>query len=609
MKVLFLGQSYEFAKEVFEYGENFHKARKAAERMQGLFLQNIADQVDSKRSSLEAILDEAEKQYNIYCKEEIPKVLETALVQEAHVFVTELCKRGIYDYSENAILKGNKAYGFFSEITRQYREEMFRSLQGVQKTVADGQTRANASLDSVHGSGMSLISNSVLAHLAFAAIDSSMAQRQLEKAKKEYYERVAYSKNEASKELQKITVYYFWETYVPSMLKGIELFCGFLTEQYIDILAKAQLFRRDEIDRFDLEKCKAVLQNMKYSSEPKSPLLQAFSYAPYYTEVYLKALESGLLDNATWKTACAFGINEEIRQRVMQDFESAATQYNDDLDQCLKTLNEKYSALPDGLREYLQVDTVLQPVYRELKKRYEELQDIANDPSQLMPWIEEHFLPNEEVLKMPDVNVEEQAKHLVERLMPQAVYKELERIGANTPRNEWFNGKRAVDAADILLKKVTMEAPSQINRLQTLWREAIEAKTAYCSVLAPLEKQIKGKRKELETYKQEYASNYANIIKVEQDITSLTNEVNHCEEYEEMIKSVDKFNRVSRTKHINRVEVNDLIDPQMNGDNAYMGQVEDNGYNVENSRAEGSLNLLWIYVAAIALALWILFMG
>ena len=96
---------------------------------------------------------------------------------------------GIYDVTISELVENNSGYILFQNITEQsfeeYKNIFVESTEKYIRSLENTQAIANSK---VTGSGVTLYSNSLIAHLTFSALESNTIKKQMAEADKEYSE-------------------------------------------------------------------------------------------------------------------------------------------------------------------------------------------------------------------------------------------------------------------------------------------------------------------------------------------------------------------------------------------------------------------------------------
>lgn len=169
------------------------------------------------------------------------------------------------------------------------------AIRDYQEKLENAQTHAASQIT---GSGMALISNSVLAHMTFSALESNTIKRQMNKADDEFkrtMKAVEYQ-NTSTKERRENDLL-FKSTY-PKYADVVTLFVTELTEKFFGILEQHNVYQYSKVIPYNSQRSSELLDNIDLVDEAnkKKVLVQAFQSCPYNANVYYKAIELNFAD-------------------------------------------------------------------------------------------------------------------------------------------------------------------------------------------------------------------------------------------------------------------------------------------------------------------------
>ena len=240
-KVMFLGKEYTFPHELYEYILYCRKFQNDRERLLLLIMNRTQEKVYS------------------FPDTEIEKLLQDSC---RHT-IRFLGEAGVYNITEEDLLSSNSAFRKFKDLQDEAVQKMTEIGKLSEKEFKEGFEReAENAASQVTGSGYALISSSIIAHMAFAAMESSTIQSQEAKARRSLQASVAALQNQTNADKKQRE----W-AYV-------------CVEVYLD----------------DKEKV----------------LIEAFKSCPYNVEVYQKLVDMDLLDSETEKTLILYEQKEAL---------------------------------------------------------------------------------------------------------------------------------------------------------------------------------------------------------------------------------------------------------------------------------------------------------
>lgn len=199
-------------------------------------------------------------------------------------------------------------------------------MKGLSKNLADHiQNTMNAWDDAqqsaysqVTGTGISMYSNSIIAHMTLAAFETSTVKKQCEKADRDY-ERILDSlsaKNQSEFDRRNTEV--MMQTF-PRVAESFGKFVSELMEIYLNKLQENSIFDYSKVKPYDIKRSSELLNNLSMVEDKKSVLEQAFKSCPYNPDIYAKVLELGLCDVDTFSTAKEF-YQDSLLISVIEDY-------------------------------------------------------------------------------------------------------------------------------------------------------------------------------------------------------------------------------------------------------------------------------------------------
>lgn len=256
-KVYFLGEIYSFPKELQEYV---------------IYMKEFEAMYDRLFSILTARIKE--KWYD-YPDEEFKEILHS----EAKRIISKLLSYDIYDVSLSDLIRQNKGLNYLDEMTKDEFEKRKQisidAIRDYQKELENAQIHAASQIT---GSGMALISNSVLAHVTFSALESNTVKRQMNKANDEFKRtmKAVEHQNTSTKE-QRENDLLFKSTY-PKYADVVMLFVTGLTEKFFEILEQHNIYQYSVVIPYNSQRSDELLDNIDLVDEKNK---KRYWYKPF----------------------------------------------------------------------------------------------------------------------------------------------------------------------------------------------------------------------------------------------------------------------------------------------------------------------------------------
>ncbi len=276
-KVPFLGEIYSFPKELQEYVIYMKEFEAMYDRLFSILTTRIR-----------------EKWYD-YPDEEFKEILHS----EAKRIISKLSSYDIYDVSLSDLIGQNRGMTYLDEMTKEEFEKIKQiSIDAIRDYQEKLENAQNHATSQITGSGMALISNSVLAHVTFSALESNTIKRQMNKADDEFKQtmKAVEYQNTSIKERRENELL-FKSTY-PKYADVVMLFVSGLTEKFFEILEQHNIYQYSVVIPYNSQRSSELLDNIDLVDEKnrKKVLVQAFQNCPYNANVYYKAIELNFAD-------------------------------------------------------------------------------------------------------------------------------------------------------------------------------------------------------------------------------------------------------------------------------------------------------------------------
>ena len=353
-KVSFLEETYSFPEELQEYV---------------IYMKEFEAMYDRLFSILTARI---KRKWYDYPDEEFKEIL----LNEARRIISNLSSYDIYDVSLSDLIGQNKGMDYLDEMTKEEFEKRKQisidAIRDYQEKLENAQIHATSQIT---GSGMALISNSVLAHVTFSALESNTIKRQMNKADDEFkrtMKAVEYQ-NTSTKERRENDLLY--KSTYPKYADVVMLFVSELTEKFFRILEQHNVYQYSKVIPYNSQRSSELLDNIDLvdESNKKKVLEQAFQNCPYNAIVYYKAIELNFADFDLVSTIDIYEqreplielLYENAKKLVESNSESVIVQRfcrwlseleNKQYDEVLKNiLEDKLCALTRSIKKLVQV--------------------------------------------------------------------------------------------------------------------------------------------------------------------------------------------------------------------------------------------------------------
>lgn len=294
-KVMFLGKEYSFPHELYEYILYCRKFQNDRERLLLLIMNRTQEKVYS------------------FPDTEIEKLLQDSC---RHT-IRFLGEAGVYNITEEDLLSSNSAFRKFKDLQDEAVQKMTEIGKLSEKEFKEGFERAAENAASqVTGSGYAMISSSIIAHMAFAAMESSTIQSQEAKARRSLQASVAALQNQTNADKKQREWAYVCVEVYPAYIQIVEEFFLQLINRYLFVLEQNKIFAYSAVNSFSISRSSELLKNLDLVDDKEKVLIEAFKSCPYNVEVYQKLVDMDLLDSETEKTLIFYEQKEALASSI-----------------------------------------------------------------------------------------------------------------------------------------------------------------------------------------------------------------------------------------------------------------------------------------------------
>lgn len=310
IKVKFLGNDYLFPEELKQYIGYCNEFEKISDRLSQALLSTMKNTIDNLHVQLENI--------------ETP--LKEKMRAEGKNVISMFAKNNIFDITESDLIDENKGYLYCNEVFKEMMDGLVKNLQDELESFIEGYESVQRSAYSqITGTGISMYSNSIIAHMTLAAFETSTLKKQCEKADRDF--EIAFdsmiARNTSIRESKDIEVMIKAFT---GIAEAFGIFVSELMEKYLNKLEENSIFEYSKVKPYNIKRSTDLLNNLSIVDDKKSVIEQAFKSCPYNPDIYAKVLELGLCDVDTFITAKEFyqdsllvGVIEEYCKNNMKN--------------------------------------------------------------------------------------------------------------------------------------------------------------------------------------------------------------------------------------------------------------------------------------------------
>ena len=172
--VKFLGENYSFPEELKDYVSYCNEFEKINKRLSQALLVTMNRPTITGGETSQA--------------GEVETKLKEDMRKEGKKVISMLAKYNIFDVTESDLVDNNKGYIYYNDV---YQNIMMRGLrlnlaEELQNFLDDWEDAQQSAYSQVTGTGISMYSNSMIAHMTLAAFETSTIKKQCEQADRDY---------------------------------------------------------------------------------------------------------------------------------------------------------------------------------------------------------------------------------------------------------------------------------------------------------------------------------------------------------------------------------------------------------------------------------------
>lgn len=274
INVIFLNKEYALPYDIVTYVNEHHFFESMRQDMLKFMLNNFADP--------DNFPDESEKVYDDKIK---------AL---ANICVTKVLEHGIYNVTIDDFTHNNLGIPMFDSAWRaEAVERIDAKIEQVTNFMQGAQNADSVRKSQITGTGLTIITNSIVGFGVWAALESSEINKQSANADIQYRNTVTKIESEGILKEQRRIANYRANVYLPQIKECADTTVISFFKKYINILIDNNQFDKSALRYNHSERADSILQNVNKVYDSTDILQAAFEQCPYYYPIYITAIEQG----------------------------------------------------------------------------------------------------------------------------------------------------------------------------------------------------------------------------------------------------------------------------------------------------------------------------
>jgi hypothetical protein len=366
------------------------------------------------------------------------------MIKEGKNIISLLSKAGIFNVTESEIIHSNKGYIHYEDTYKVMmngaKQILMDSMQSWLKGYEQAQTSAYSQ---VTGTGISMWSNSMIAHATLAAYETSTIKKQCAKAEKEYQMVMESLDKRTNSEEERKYVNLFAVKIYPEIATSFSMYTNELMNFYLEKLQEHTIYNYSKIIPYDIKRSSELLNNISLVDDKKSVLIEAFKNCPYNPDIYAKALDLKLYDLDTFKTAKEF-YQDSVLVNVVEDY-------------CKKNLkSNKVSNAISILAYYKGAETkdIWRSMYGRdingIESKYIELHAAIKDNAYLCRWIKDYITSSTDTLLKESIDdITAEIKKRIDNIVSENLYEKYITMDLIRPETLRLSNSQSTDRGNI----------------------------------------------------------------------------------------------------------------------------------------------------------------
>lgn len=224
--------------------------------------------------------------------------------------------KGIYDITGSDIISNNKSYNEACLSVVNLKRELNLIEVNYQKygdeLVRNAEKRAN---ESIHGVNYGIITNSIVASLAYGYFNESAIERSAQAAQWQFDKEFEKIWADCDEDIAKAQYKYVFDVFLPSFFKNIKLSVIEGIINYFNCIQRGTDGYQFLCD-YDFVRSNDLLKNITSANKEKV-LYQAYKYCPLNPYVFIAAIDNGLMDNNLIDIAQSTGMSKLICKKLI----------------------------------------------------------------------------------------------------------------------------------------------------------------------------------------------------------------------------------------------------------------------------------------------------
>lgn len=364
--------------------------------------------------------------------DDIESTLKEKMRQEGKKIISMLAEQNIFDITESELIDNNKGYILYEQTYKLMIEGLKQNLiEELNSFVAGWEDARQSAYSQVTGTGITMYSNSMIAHMTLAAFETSTIKKQCEKADRDYEMAMDALERKGSSIREKKDIEVMLKTFA-GVAEAFGMFVSELMETYLNKLQENSIFDYSKVKPYNIKRSSELLNNLSMVEDKKSVLEQAFKNCPYNPDIYANVLDYGMCDVATFATAKEF-YQDSLLISLIEDYCKKNLKEYDKVKEPIAVL-----ALYKGSTEREILRFLYGSELDSVENNYHTFANILINQRELDKWIRQNISQcTEEIVKISSDKVKDKVHLIVTGVISEKSYQkftDMELLSAETIR-------------------------------------------------------------------------------------------------------------------------------------------------------------------------------
>lgn len=368
-------------------------------------------------------------------------VWRTPVQKIAKDIIVRASNNGIFDLTEKELINDNPAFTKLHDICSECMNKMATVLlQGINDWLEGYDKAYDSAASNITGPGFGVITNSFASAMLYEAVAYGALKQQARQADREFSNSLSKlsEKNQSkidSENAKVLAVYYSnVKNVIPSIIAN-------MMGVYFKKLDEKEKIKLSELQMYDMPSSDSILKNLEVVESKVDVLYAAFEKCPYNPNVFIKAANHGLLNEATFDTAKYLHQEEGLVEAVKEYFNPKMTVVDKEmiLNSAKLIAHIKQKSLESVLNEGF-ANIVSKKV-----NEYSKLKRMIEDDTNIKTWIQNYITTNAEALcEYTNKDIVDSVKIVVNGIISEKTYDLYREIGVIKPEDISLEGSDVV---------------------------------------------------------------------------------------------------------------------------------------------------------------------